>query len=1146
MFRYTIVDVKDKIDKFWEEVHNGLMEYIKDVSEDDKRNRLKARAKESEQSYEHVVVGIMYSILSVSADPERMFGHLLSLTTDEHRTLARNIGFVIKDKFPMLTLQAQERIFWLLGKLIELHISDTRDIYILALRQLVPYTLTVHGITLSQSLMKSMAANESWLCTRANVVQGTVFWLLRCIAEYSNNPIATKLQTAQIELVVYLLEQHFEVCAGMGRDLIRALQDVAKIPALSQLWKTLLFTPKSLSTLVNGIEGIVAGTTLERVMAMRVSLNMENELRFILTQLPTRARTLHFSWFEQKYLNASNSDALIADMIRYICRNYHPSNKVLASRAIKRYEVVLWLLLLCKSNVGAQNAKLALFYDCIFYNGTSNIMDTEVAILLLKHAASRFPTHLATLLEFLILIPDHYYPRMREHVRASISLMFTQAIKKGVISDMLVILPRTTVDATLRERFFNAFPQLQNFYSSNLSEKRAKETAQSLARELEEELANSSNEISIELSEPTTAAIKGIIKTSVSMNDDEQPQKIAKVESAATGSPMKTTPVTSPPNILPSLPAKKFKEYNPEHMIYTSDEEDDGDDDLEEVEEGCHKKQHNDAVFMNPRIPDLENESFEDDNSNNNNIIPSLTLDKSHPFLSIRELPRNLFEEHDIEEGAYDPISAGKIRYSEGSMGFFDGLVEQFQLASTEKYFDLFHRVVQKLEGVCKNNPKDIDQTIESLANSLIPPVHLCVSEHILAAPLIEEVITAWPKLTALEPPQTPYIPLIVGLISNHDNNETFNRTSKRLLALLSAEVPEISAVVLCVCISHADSKSVQKLDTETAFDLSTMPFLTPYFNSCKMFPSSNEEAIELLVSAIDRLANAHRYVSAVALLHILHKIPISISRRSPKLLSRLFSGNPGSLLQAALVQAVELGTILPLFAFTKDVNGGRDVEAVFANGEESQSKEWMPVDIHNQPKSKACIVTQTQVKKIWRLLEEDGELQDEAGRLRILSQIKTELAVLDDGFFLEMLRQLPERVNPDVRVFFIQRITATPLTTPFLKHVLVSSLDKLSMHTIISVYTTRYPSHLLDCLQILFGELNAQFNLQQSLAILRPLSDFCSSISTSSHIVKSIFSSLVSDLTMKKFLVAFFNAAPPQYRKLYYSLLKVAGVTKQ
>lgn len=71
----------------------------------------------------------------------------------------------------------------------------------------------------------------------------------------------------------------------VGRDLIRAMQDVAKIPEIETIWKELLNNPTSLSPKVTSYLDILRTPTPKMYLQSRVTPDMETFLLFILCEV---------------------------------------------------------------------------------------------------------------------------------------------------------------------------------------------------------------------------------------------------------------------------------------------------------------------------------------------------------------------------------------------------------------------------------------------------------------------------------------------------------------------------------------------------------------------------------------------------------------------------------------------------------------------------------------------------------------------------------------------------------------------------------------------------------------------------------------------------------------------------------------------
>ena len=85
-------------------------------------------------------------------------------------------------------------------------------------------------------------------------------------------------------------------------------------------------------------------------------------------------------------------------------------------------ETLGWLLTTCTNPVAASNAKLALFYDWLFFDAEKdNIMNIEPAILVMHHSMRPHPAITATLLDFLCRITQNFYPAGSDKVSCGLA-----------------------------------------------------------------------------------------------------------------------------------------------------------------------------------------------------------------------------------------------------------------------------------------------------------------------------------------------------------------------------------------------------------------------------------------------------------------------------------------------------------------------------------------------------------------------------------------------------------------------------------------------------------------------------------------------------------------------------------------------------
>lgn len=116
--------------------------------------------------------------------------------------------------------------------------------------------------------------------------------------------------------------------------------------------------------------------TSRRFLFLRLTPDMEKKMVFLTSNVRFGHQKRYQDWFQRQYLSTAESQSLRCDLIRFIVGVIHPSNEVLCSDIIPRWAVLGWILTTCTHPVAASNAKMALFYDWLFYDAErDNIMN---------------------------------------------------------------------------------------------------------------------------------------------------------------------------------------------------------------------------------------------------------------------------------------------------------------------------------------------------------------------------------------------------------------------------------------------------------------------------------------------------------------------------------------------------------------------------------------------------------------------------------------------------------------------------------------------------------------------------------------------------------------------------------------------------
>ncbi|PIA12800.1 integrator complex subunit 3 [Coemansia reversa NRRL 1564] len=361
-------------------------------------------------------------------------------------------------RFGRVRETVRTQLFWLLGELVRMNAHGVEQVALALTRQMRGGDVTSGNIRLCTQLLDFLQKNYSWLMTQPLLIATTAYAFGRVILDHTRH---TELRSNESSFVVRLLRERFSECAMIGRDLIRMLQDAARVPAFAELWRDLLQSPQKLSTQLTSIEQILRVPTPRVFLANRLTVEMERRLVFILEHVPVAGFTRNLMWFVQRYLSTPESETLYSDLVRFVVGVVHPPNAVLASNVVPRYVFLGALLRFVRSQVVAANVKLALFYDWLCYDPQrDSIMNIEPGVLLIARSIDRYAYLTASLVEFLSFVVDAYAPALATVIHRSIGLVMLGAVEKGVLPSLTPVCEHPRIDTTTRRQLHHLFPQL--------------------------------------------------------------------------------------------------------------------------------------------------------------------------------------------------------------------------------------------------------------------------------------------------------------------------------------------------------------------------------------------------------------------------------------------------------------------------------------------------------------------------------------------------------------------------------------------------------------------------------------------------------------------------------------------------------------
>lgn len=277
------------------------------------------------------------------------------------------------------------------------------------------------------------------------------FNLIFSLIEDHNSSVLATLRAKEVKFVVGLIRERFQDIIPLGRDFIRLLQNVARIPEFNLLWKDILTNPKVLNPQFTGVFQMLSNRTSRHFIANRVTPDIETKLHFLTSSVKFGNHKKYQDWFQDRYFATPESQSLRSDVIRYIINAIHPTNELLSSDIIPRWAIIGWLLTSCTNPVALTNAKLAVFYDWLCYDAArDNIMNIEPGILVMYHSIKNVPMVSSTCLDFLCRIMKNFFPKGEEKIRAGVYNSLRTILEKQVIPNIAPLFESNKLDRDLR------------------------------------------------------------------------------------------------------------------------------------------------------------------------------------------------------------------------------------------------------------------------------------------------------------------------------------------------------------------------------------------------------------------------------------------------------------------------------------------------------------------------------------------------------------------------------------------------------------------------------------------------------------------------------------------------------------------------
>ncbi|CAI5736337.1 unnamed protein product [Peronospora destructor] len=416
-------------------------------------------------------IALLYAVITEPTQSKQYLRYLTAVAAmGNYKTCMGWLQKLIDLKFVKLLVACRSQLLWLVRELVHLNAPDVDKVIVCLMRYLTGGDLSRTTVWLASSTIRILIEHEAWLLSCSSLIPFVFHTFARISLDHSAAQHANLLKQ-EVELCTTLWNRRQADVAQLGREIVRVLSDAKDIPGMSVLWKQLRSVRDTAEaekdSTTYSVAQLMAIPTPPKYLAYRLNPKMEEYLLFMMERVQAGSVTRYQKWFSSQFLSSPGPDALIPDLVRYICAVYHPSNQVLSSKVTPRYHILGWLYLLChgsKTPSVLARVQLAMFFDYLYFKPSDNIMTVEPAILLMVKSLKSHPMVTLAMIQFIVFAVEKFAASAvnRKLMQKGVSTAFSTILKLGVVPSLLSLqnFPMLTSSAPeLQSELHRIFPE---------------------------------------------------------------------------------------------------------------------------------------------------------------------------------------------------------------------------------------------------------------------------------------------------------------------------------------------------------------------------------------------------------------------------------------------------------------------------------------------------------------------------------------------------------------------------------------------------------------------------------------------------------------------------------------------------------------
>ncbi|KAG8226986.1 hypothetical protein J437_LFUL000291, partial [Ladona fulva] len=302
LFVTSLVESRDELDEKYERCYMCLQNLISGLSEKEAHDALNNTVCKDIRNHEDISLGLLVTILTEPQNAARSYRDLTLITRDGLGFVLAHLTQLVLERYSRLLEKVKQQLLWLVREMIKNAVTGVDGLCWNLMRHMAGGDVSPKNVALAEALLDIYSDNRGWLDKFPFLLASVVYAYLRLIEDH-NSAVLSQLRQKEVAFTVTLLREKFSDCLIIGRDLVRLLQNVARIPEFEQLWKDILTNPKSLCPNFTGVLQLLQSRTSRRFLQSRLTPDMEKKVVFLTSHVRFGMHKRYQDWFQKQVIN---------------------------------------------------------------------------------------------------------------------------------------------------------------------------------------------------------------------------------------------------------------------------------------------------------------------------------------------------------------------------------------------------------------------------------------------------------------------------------------------------------------------------------------------------------------------------------------------------------------------------------------------------------------------------------------------------------------------------------------------------------------------------------------------------------------------------------------------------------------------------